>query len=55
MNLAVNAQEAMPDGGTLTIATANVAVDDEYAPRGAEVMPGDYVMIAVERYGEGND
>ena len=53
MNLAVNAQEAMPTGGTLTMATANVAADDEYAPRGAEVMPGDYVMIAVGDTGTG--
>ena len=53
MNLAVNAQEAMPDGGTLTIRTANVAADDEYAPRGAEVVPGDYVMIAVGDTGTG--
>ena len=53
MNLVVNAQEAMPDGGTLTITTANVAVDDEYAPRGPEVMPGEYVMIAVSDTGAG--
>jgi len=53
MNLAVNAQEAMPDGGTLTIATANVGVDDEYTPRGAEVTAGEYVMIAVSDTGTG--
>jgi PAS domain S-box-containing protein len=53
MNLAVNAQEAMLDGGTLTIATANVAADDEAAPRGAEVMPGEYVMVAVSDTGTG--
>ena len=53
MNLAVNAQEAMPNGGTLAIATTNVATDDEYAPRGAEVMPGGYVMVAVSDTGTG--
>jgi CheY-like chemotaxis protein len=53
MNLAGNAQEAMPNGGNLTIATANVAADDEYAPGGAEVMPGEYVMIAVSDTGTG--
>jgi PAS domain S-box-containing protein len=53
MNLAVNAQEAMPDGGTLTITTANVAAGGEQAPRGAEVMPVDYVMIAVGDTGTG--
>jgi PAS domain S-box-containing protein len=53
MNLAVNAQEAMSDGGTLTITTANVAVGDDSAPRGAEVMPGDYVMIAIGDTGMG--
>jgi two-component system cell cycle sensor histidine kinase/response regulator CckA len=53
MNLGGNAQEAMPNGGTLTIATSNVAADDEYAPRGSEVMPGEYVMIAVSDTGTG--
>jgi CheY-like chemotaxis protein len=53
MNLAANAQEAMPNGGTLTIATANVSANDEDAPRGAEVLPGEYVMIAVSDTGRG--
>ena len=44
---------AEPDGGTLTITTANVAAGGEQAPRGAEVMPGDYVMIAVGDTGTG--
>ncbi len=53
MNLAVNAQEAMPNGGTLTISSANVTADDECAPRGAEVLPGEYVMITVSDTGIG--
>lgn len=53
MNLAGNAQEAMPNGGTLTIATANVSADDEDAPRGSEVLPGEFVMIAVSDTGQG--
>lgn len=53
MNLAVNAQEAMSNGGTLTIATANVGGGDPHAPRDAEVIPGDYVMIAVIDTGTG--
>ncbi len=53
MNLAINAKEAMPHGGTLTIRTANVAPDDVEAPRGAEVFAGEYVMIAVSDTGAG--
>ena len=53
LNLSVNAREAMPHGGTLTIATANVSADDEYVPRGAEVIAGDYVMMVVSDTGSG--
>jgi PAS domain S-box-containing protein len=53
MNLAVNAQEAMRHGGTLTIATANVAADDDYSPQGADVIQGEYVMVSVSDTGCG--
>jgi len=55
MNLAVNAQDAMPDGGRLIIETSRVELDETYAGKKKGVVPGPYVMITLSDTGSGMD
>jgi two-component system cell cycle sensor histidine kinase/response regulator CckA len=53
LNLAVNARDAMPEGGKLTIETREACLNEGYAKNGTQVAPGRYIMVAVRDTGQG--
>ena len=55
MNLCVNARDAMPYGGSISIRAQNATIDEDYAQTNPEAQPGDYIEIAVEDTGVGMD
>ncbi len=55
MNLAINARDAMPNGGMLYLKTANVAIDEDYCRRNKYAMPGEFARLTVEDTGFGID
>lgn len=55
INLAVNAKDAMPEGGKLTIATTHVALSEQYCKNYSKLDPGDYVLLTISDTGHGID
>jgi PAS domain S-box-containing protein len=55
MNMAVNARDAMPDGGTFAISTANISIPETYCDQNLEARPGDFIQITFRDNGTGMD